>query len=108
MIRFKGFINGQGGAGEDFPEEKERAGLRVNQHIVLADPAEACSLRQCAFQHRSAVYKSPVIVSANGLINLRCQLCKTLTDQFMVIPTQRITRDISTLPVSKRFFRTVW
>ena len=107
MIGLKGLVDGEGCAGKNFSKEKEGAGLRVDQHVVLADPAQASPLGQGALQHRRAVHERPVVVSADGVINPGCQLRETLADQFVVIAPQCVTGNIGALPVSKRFFRAV-
>ena len=55
-----GFIDRQGQIGEKLTEEKPGAGLLVNQHRVLADPAQPGFLCQCPFQNRCAVDKRAI------------------------------------------------
>ena len=48
-------VHRQRDVGEDLAEEEPRARVRIDQHGVLADPAEAGLLRHAALQHRRAV-----------------------------------------------------
>ena len=55
-----GFIDRQGQIGEKLTKEKPGAGLLVNQHRILADPAQPGLLCQCPFQNRCAVDKRAI------------------------------------------------
>ena len=103
---FTGLVYGQGDVGVDFTEEKPAAGLTVEHQGVFALPAQPGFGRQRLFHHRGAVHKGAgKFTVAHFRPDSGGQCGKPFADQFVVIPAQRIARDVGLVFFAQHFHR---
>ena len=67
----------------------------MNQQGVFAAPTEARALGQLDFHHGRRVAKDAIPKWANGFADLIGQPLQTAPDHFVIIPSQRVTGDVS-------------
>ncbi len=94
----------QGQVGVELSEKKPGTGFLVDQVGVLADPAETGIACQRFFQHRRAVDKGAVAEFSDLIFNFIGQLLQAFAHHLVVIPAQRIARDIAQIRIIQHGF----
>ncbi len=84
-------IDRQRQIGKQFAKKKPGAGAFVDQHCVLADPAESGFLGKCAFQYGGAIHKRPIAEITRVFANAFCKLLQAAADEFVIVTTQCVT-----------------
>ena len=83
--------------------EKERgAALRMNEQGVFASPTEACALGQFDFHDGRGVAKDPIPKRTNCFADLIGEPLQTASDDFVIIPPERVTGDVGSFSCLKR------
>ena len=84
-IRCEGEIGSERGIGEDDADEGERAQRRVDEHHVLADPAEARPLGQLALGDGPCVHVAARLRSGRNLTDLPGEPLQSAAEHAMIV-----------------------
>ena len=74
------FIGFERKVGENFTQEKIRAGFSVKHHRILTNPADSCLFCESAFENGRAVDKCAKTKLADFRLNALSELCQTFAD----------------------------
>ncbi|MCY1446105.1 hypothetical protein D9M71_626510 [compost metagenome] len=98
-----GWVYRQRQVNEQLGEEEITACLAIQHQGVFANPAQAGLFGDGFFQHWCAVDKGTETKRADFCLNLVRQLLHAFADQFVVITTQGITRDVGFFRLGEHF-----
>ena len=87
-------IRRQWQVGINLTQEKPGACIRVDQHGVFGDPAHPRPFGNGPLQYRRTVHKGPVATATRHFLNAFGQVGQAFADKLVVIPPQRIARNI--------------
>ncbi len=76
-------------------EKEVRAGAAIDQHGVLADPAQPRIARQRFFQYRGGIHVSPIAEVADDGMDAFGQLLQPVAHQLVIVASQRVARHVT-------------
>ena len=98
-------VDRQRQVGVQLAEEKIRTGALVEQHGVLADPAQPGVARQRLFQHRRGIDVGAIAEIPDHAADPFGQFLQAIAHQLVVVAAQRVARHVSGIAVAQHLPR---
>ena len=93
-IRLEGEVGVEPGVGEDDTDERKRADLGANEHGILADPAEARSLRELALGDRPRIHVAAGGRAGHDLVHSAGELLETTAQDAVIVGGPGVLGDL--------------